>query len=220
MPSPRRARRRFPVESSGARRVAGCSDPGTMKTLFLAFAALGSLVGGTAVLAPSIDLAARVQDPIPAGPEHKMLMKLAGEWDATLSMVGPDGSNQTSTGVMSTRTHSDYFLVDDFTADMMGQKFKGHGVHGYCPLKKQYFTHWTDSFSPTPLYATGTYDEKTKKLTLTGECMGMSGKLEPQKIVTTFVDDDHHSFDLYMNGPAGLELAVLHIDYTRQQKKK
>lgn len=190
-----------------------------MKTLLLAFAAASTLVAGKAVLVPASSFAARAQEPIPAGPEHKLLQKLAGEWDAALSMVGPDGSTQKSTGVNVARTHSDYFVVDDFTADMMGQKFTGHGVHGYCPLKKQYFTHWTDSFSPTPLYATGTFDEKTKKLTLTGECMGMSGKLEPQKIVTTFVDDDHHGFDLYMNGPDGKEAHVLHIDYTRKKAK-
>ncbi len=187
-----------------------------MKLLALVVLALGSGFGLEQALAPtSTRYGTPVQEPAPATAEHKMLQKLAGTWDAVLTMPGPSGEAMKSSGSMVTKKHSDYFVVDEFTADLMGQKFIGHGVHGYCPLQKKYFTHWSDSLSPTPLYATGTYNEKTKELVLTGECQGMSGKLEACRIVTHFVDEDHTAFDMYGAGPDGKEMHFLHIDYTR-----
>lgn len=188
-----------------------------MKTLVLAILALGSGFGMHAALDPLANrFLALFQEPVPATAEHKLLQKLAGTWEAVLTMESPEGEVK-SKGTMITRKHSDYFVVDDFTAEMMGQKFVGHGVHGYCPIQKKFFTHWTDSMSATPLYATGTYDEKKKELTLTGECQGMSGKLEPCRIVTVWKDDDHTAFDMFGAGPDGKEMHFLHIDYTRKK---
>lgn len=186
-----------------------------MKLLSIALLSLASLFGAQRVIAPS--LVASTQDPIVPGPQHELLQRNAGTWDAVLTTQGPDGKDAQSKGVMVSKKFTGYFVVEDFDAEFMGQKFMGHGVHGYCPVRGAYFTHWTDSMSPTPLNAQGQYDEKSKTLTLQGECLGMSGKMEPCRLVTKHVDADHQSFEMWMKGPDDKEMRVLRIDYTRRK---
>jgi hypothetical protein len=186
-----------------------------MKLLTIAFLSLASLFGAQKAIARS--LVAAAQDPMVAGPQHELLQRYAGTWDAVLTTQGQDGKDEQSKGVLVAKKSAGFFVVDDFEAEFMGQKFVGHGVHGYCPVRGAYFTHWTDSMSPSPLRAEGQYDEKSKTLTLVGECVGMSGKLEPCRIVTKHADADHQSFELWMQGPDDKESRVLRIDYTRRK---
>jgi hypothetical protein len=177
-----------------------------------------SLVLPGAICAPAAFRdAALAQEPIPQAPQHKQLQKMAGTWDATMTLMGPDGSPMECAGVMVTRKHTDYFTVDEFQADLGGVKFVGHGTNGWCPVRKKHFTTWCDSMSPTPLIAWGDYDEAKKELALAGECMGMSGKLEPCRVVTKFVDDDHASFAMYGKGPDGEEMRFVQIEYVRRK---
>ena len=99
----------------------------------------------------------------------------------------------------------------------MGQPFSGHGINSYCQVRKQYIASWADSMVSSPLTIAGDYDAKTKTLTMVGECLGMSGRMEPCKTVTVYQDDDHFAFEMHGPGPDGKMMRHLRIEYMRRK---
>ncbi len=152
-----------------------------------------------------------------AGEQHLMLQKLAGTWDAIVVMQDPKGVEVRTKGLLTTSKHADFHTIDSFQGDVMGMPMSGHGINGYCTVRKQFFTFWTDSMSASPMTLFGDYDAIRRELTLTGECLGMSGKLETCRTVTHYADDDHRSWSMYGPGPDGREMRHLRIDYTRRK---
>src|SRR5688500_16062582 len=63
------------------------------------------------------------------GPEHDILKKDAGIWDATIQeMTEPGAPPKESKGVeTNTLACGGLWLVTDFKGEMMGQPFQGHG---------------------------------------------------------------------------------------------
>jgi hypothetical protein len=161
--------------------------------------------------------AAAGQDMPKPGPEHAMLLKGVGTWDAVVMSKDMAGNDTKTKATMTTRKGSDFHTIDDFKGEFMGMPFVGHGVNGYCPVKKEFFTCWTDSMTPSPMILTGTYDAKTKKMTMGGECVGMSGKMEKCRTETVHTDADHVSFKMFGPGPDGEEMQHIHIEYTRKK---
>jgi hypothetical protein len=159
--------------------------------------------------------AAAPQGLMKPGPQHAMLRKLVGTWDAVVK--NPSGGEMTNTATMTRTSDSPFHTIDIFEGDMMGSKFVGHAIHGYCPIKKKFYSYWTDSMTPSPLTLEGDYDEKKKELTMTGTGFGMSGKLEPCRSVTQFEDDDHYTWALYGTGPDGKEAQHMTIEFTRKK---
>lgn len=150
------------------------------------------------------------------GPEHELLQKYAGEWDAVANMVGPNGEAKTKGSMVRTKIGA-FHVQDFYTGEMMGMPFTGGGLIGYCKVKKEFFSNWVDSMTPSPLTMTGSYDEKTKELNMKGTCFGQSGGLEPCRSVTKFIDDDHWSFTLWAAGPDKKEFKCGTIEYTRRK---
>jgi len=166
---------------------------------------------------PTARAARPCQDPLAPGPQHALLQKLAGTWDAVVVTRDPRGAEQRTKGTLTTQTHTGWHTVDSFDGEFMGMKFLGHGVNGYCPVKKQYFTFWTDSMTPSPMQLTGSYDASRRELALTGECYGMSGKLEKCRTVARYQDDDHFAWAMFGPSPDGVETQLLRIEYTRRK---
>lgn len=150
------------------------------------------------------------------GAEHRWLQQLEGTWDAVLIAHDPTGAEQRTRGVLTTTRHTDFHTVDSFQGEFMGMPMIGHGVNSYCTARRQYVAFWTDSMTSSPMTLTGEYDATTRELSLKGECYGMSGGLEPCRTVTRFDDADHHSWTLFGRGPAGQEMQLLRIEYTRR----
>jgi len=161
--------------------------------------------------------AAAVQDPLAPGPQHAQLQELVGTWDAVTITTDEQGAEQRTKGTLVRVKHTDYHTLDSYEGEFMGMKFLGHGVNGYCPVKKQYYTLWTDSMTPTPMIVYGDYDAGKRELSLSGECYGMSGKLEPCRTVTRYRDGDHYTFQFLGAGPDGKEMAHFTIEYTRRK---
>jgi hypothetical protein len=148
------------------------------------------------------------------GPEHALLKKLCGEWDAAVHHAGSPPAKAT----MTTRAHGDFFTLDDFRSDFGGMAFTGHGINGYDPVKKQYVSIWTDTMSPSPVIMWGSYDDKKKELVTTGEGMGPGGKMCKMTNICRIKDDDHMEFEMRGPGPDGKEGQMMRIDYTRKKK--
>jgi hypothetical protein len=150
------------------------------------------------------------------GPQHALLGRLAGTWDAILIVKDAGGAEVRTRGTLTTERHADFHTVDRFEGAFLGMKMVGHGMNGYCTVRKQYFRFWTDSMSPAPMTLLGDYDAGKRELTLKGQCLGRSGALEACRTVTRLRDDDHVEWTLFGAGPDGKEAQILRIEYTRK----
>jgi len=138
--------------------------------------------------------AVRAQEFPKPGPEHEMLKKLEGTWDATTKAGGME-SKGTMTYKMAL---GGLWLMSKFEGDFAGTKFEGHGMDSYDPMKKKFVGVWVDSMSASPLVMEGTYDKEKKAITMVGEGPGMDGKPAKYKTVSEMKDDDNVVFNLYM----------------------
>lgn len=138
--------------------------------------------------------AASAQDGAKPGPEHEMLKKWEGNWDATMKMMGMEIKG-TSTYKMEL---GGLWLASTFEAEFFGSKFTGKGMESYDANKKKFVSVWLDSMSTSPMVLEGAYDKETKKLTMTGEGPGEGGKVQKIKTVTEFKDENTAHFEMYM----------------------
>lgn len=140
---------------------------------------------GVVGVASALALAQPPAPPKP-GPEHDLLKKLEGTWEATVHAGGQD-----SKGTMVYKPAcGGLWMASKYEGDFNGQKFEGRGLDGYNSMKKKYVSVWVDSMSPAPLITEGTFDDASKTMTMTGEGPGMDGKPANFKMTTKWSDDD------------------------------
>lgn len=138
--------------------------------------------------------AVNAQEPPKPGPEHAMLKKMVGTWDATMKFGGME-----SKGVSVYKMElGGLWLASTFEGDFGGMKFSGKGLDTYDAAKKKYVAVWADSMSTQPMFMEGTYDKDTKTITMTGEHPGPDGKPTKFKSTSVMKDDDTMHFSMYM----------------------
>jgi hypothetical protein len=153
------------------------------------------------------------------GQGHRVLDPLAGHWTYTVQFwMTPGAPVETSTGTSeSVWILGGRFLQQSAHGFSMGQPFEGVGTVGFNNTKGEYETVWIDNMATAMMRGTGRYDAAAKTLTETGQLTDcMAGKDKPFRTVTTFVDQDHHNYDMYMPGPDGKEFLCMKIVYTRK----
>ena len=149
------------------------------------------------------------------GPEHELLKKDVGTWDATVEMfMAPGGAPMVSKGTDTVSMIGGFWQVDDFKSEMMGQPFAGRGATGYDPAKKKYVGTWVDSMTPGYYTVEGTYDAATKTLNATMEGPDQTGAVVKTKQTTAWKDADTRVFTLY--GPDGSSV-TMRITYKRRK---
>lgn len=163
--------------------------------------------------------AAEGMPPLPtAGPEHAILKKDVGVWDATVEMMGMGPTPMVSKGTeTNTMFASGLWLVSDFKADMMGQPFQGHGTFGWDPSKKKYVGTWVDSMTSGVSLSEGTWDAGTSTMTAWMQSSDMTGATQKMRTVTEYKSADSRIFTMYMPGPDGKEAASMRITYARRK---
>jgi hypothetical protein len=155
---------------------------------FCAAALAAALVASTAF----------AQEPPRPGPEHEVLKRLEGTWDASMKLEGME-----SKGVMTYKMEvGGLWLVSTFEGDFGGMKFSGKGLDTYDPGKKKYVGVWVDNMSTSPMILEGAYDKEKKTMTMEGEGPGPDGKPMKYKSVTEIPGDDTMTFRMYMGGGA------------------
>jgi hypothetical protein len=162
----------------------------------------------------SSSAAAQQMENIKPGPEHAVLKKAVGTWDAEVDM-GPMGGKSKGTQVIKEGPGGIWFTTD-FKSDMLGLKFEGHGVTGYDPLKKKYVGTWVDSMSGGVSTTEGTYDASSKTMTETMTSVGPDGKPAKMESVIVYKSDDEHTFTMSMVMPDGSKMKVMTITYKRK----
>ena len=154
------------------------------------------------------------------GPQHEMLKKMAGEWNATVKyQFDPsqpwkeEHSTSTITNLMDGR-----YSQEVTSGSMMGQPFNGMGVTGYDNVLGKYVSTWIDNMGTGIMTSVGTADASGKVISWVGSMSDpVTGKTTKERMVTTFTDDDHHTFDMYST-PPGMkkEMKTMTIEYSRK----
>lgn len=133
------------------------------------------------------------------GPEHELLKKLEGNWEATMKFAGME-----SKGTMTYKMDlGGLWLTSSFEGEFGGMKFQGKGLDSYDAKKKKYTGVWVDSMVTSPMLLEGTYDKEKKTLTMSGNAPSTpDGKPATFKMVTEFKDADTMVANAYMgDGP-------------------
>jgi hypothetical protein len=179
------------------------------------------VAAGLMFLVPTLE----AQDPKPPGTaQHKIMAQQEGEWDADITMTipGPDGKVTTSKskGVETNRLIGGKWLISDFKGEFFNAPFEGHGQNGYDAKKGKYVATWIDTMSTHIDLMEGTYDEKTKTLTLNADSEEpTSGKPMKLRLETQFKDDGTRAFTEYVQMEGQKEFAkFMEITYTKRKK--
>jgi len=167
----------------------------------------------------AVQLAAAQEGPpvVKPGPEHEILDRDAGSWDATVEIMVPNAPPAVSKG---TETNAwgpgGLWLITDFKSEMMGQPFQGHGVTGYDPAKKKYVGTWVDSMTSSLSISESTYDKATSSMVGWSEAPDLTGKMVRTTGVTEYKDPDTRIFTMSAPGPDGKHNPTMRITYKRR----
>jgi hypothetical protein len=154
------------------------------------------------------------------GPQHQMLAKMAGDWNATLKyQMDPaqpwqeEKSSSTISNLMDGR-----YSQEVTSGSMMGQPFSGMGITGYDNVTGRFVSTWIDNMGTGIMTSTGTADASGKVINWVGSMSDpMTGKISKSRMVTTITDDDHHTFEMYSVPPgAKKEMKTMVIEYSRK----
>ena len=108
------------------------------------------------VLSLSVPALAQMPPMPTPGPEHEMLRKDVGTWDATVEMfMAPGAPPEVSKGTETVTMMGGFWQITEFKSEMMGQPFEGRGATGYDPAKKKYVGTWVDTMTPGYLHRGG-----------------------------------------------------------------
>jgi hypothetical protein len=159
------------------------------------------------------------------GPEHKVLVSLAGDWDTEMRCHMTSGTDATTTsqptvnkGTCKSRLIlGGRFLEEEFEGEMMGQPFHGRGLMGYDKGKKKYVGVWVDDMGTSVFVTEGTADASGKVITQEGKMDDpMTGeKDKTMRLITRIVSPDKHTFEMHDVG-LGEKSKVMEITYTRK----
>jgi hypothetical protein len=157
---------------------------------------------------------ARADQPAPPkpGPEHEMLKKFVGEWDAAVDF---GGQKEKATAVYKMEIGG-FWLTEYVNGEFGGQKFEGRATTGYDPLKKKYVSTWVDSMGPQMLQTEGAFDKDGKTYTETGDMAGDDGKPVKLKSVFEFPEKDKIIFTMY-SVKDGKDQQMMQIVYKRKK---
>ena len=152
------------------------------------------------------------------GPQHEMLKKLAGDWNAKVRFqMDPSQPWQESQSTATVTTLMDGRYSQEVTSgQVMGQPFSGMGITGYDNVLGKFVSTWIDNMGTGIMTSQGTMSGKV--ITWVGTMSDpVTGKTTKSRMVTTIVDDDHHTFDMYTVPPgAKKEMKTMSIEYSRK----
>ena len=149
---------------------------------------------------------------------HKVLNALVGNWSQTVKWWNSaDGEPMESSSTSEIKwIMGDRFLQQTVTGVSMGQPFEGMGVTGYDNRTKEYNSLWIDNMGTGFMNSSGQYDSNLKVITEKGHfTCPFRGKI-PFRGVTTFKDNNHHTYEMFSPGFDNKEYRAMEITYTRK----
>lgn len=151
---------------------------------------------------------------------HKALDPLVGSWDYSLKWwKAPGDPSEESTGTNEVKWIMDGRFIEQTTmGSMMNQPFEGRGITGFDNLKKEYTSIWLDNMATGVMVSSATYDPAMKTFTEKGSfsCPIIQGQM-PFRTITKIIDDNTHTYEMYMNDKDGKEFKSMEITYKRKK---
>src|SRR5437773_5272776 len=138
------------------------------------------------------------------GPQHEAMKKWAGDWECTVKyQMDPSQPWQEAKSTATITTLLDGRYVQEVSnGEMMGMPFTGIGLYGYDNVIGKYVSTWIDNMGTGIMKSEGTADTSGKVITWNGSMSDpITGKPAKERMVTTMVDDDHHTFEMYAVPP-------------------
>lgn len=151
-----------------------------------------------------------------ATPEHAILKKDLGSWDAEMKIWAEGQSPLEAKGVEVNQAVGDLWVTSRFDAEIFGQKFAGSGTFGYDVSRKKYVGTWIDSSSPYVSHMEGSYDKTSNTLTMTTRGKDPSGQEMEGKNTMRYVDENTRIFTMY-NKQGDKYVKVIEITYKRKK---
>ena len=166
------------------------------------------------------EMMAKMMEYATPGEGHKALEPLVGNWDYTVTWwETPDSQPQKSTGTSEVKwIMGGRYLEQTANGMSMGQEFQGMGIMGYDNMEKEYNGVWIDNMGTGMMTSTGSYNHATKSFTEKGSftCTEEGGK-KSYRGVTTLINPDKYTYEMYVTGKDGKEYRVMEIIYTRKK---
>ncbi|MCK8479858.1 DUF1579 domain-containing protein [Psychroserpens algicola] len=159
------------------------------------------------------------QDHMTPGKYHKWLATFDGEWTGDVKMWMDPSQPPQASKMSTTNTMIMNGLYQKSTHEgiMMGRPFKGQGLIGYDNSKKMFISTWIDNMGSGIMIMDGNVDKDGKILTTIGIMDDpMTGEALKVRQVLTYMTDDKHLFEMYMNAN-GEEFKTMEITYTRKK---
>lgn len=162
----------------------------------------------------AVPATAQMPGPPQPSPEHELLKKDVGVWDASVEMFMPGAPTSVSRGTETVTMLGAFWQLAEFKSEMMGQPFEGRGTTGFDPAKKKYVGTWVDTMTPGYYTVEATYDAATKTMTGWMEGPDPSGQVTKTKETTEWKADGTRVFTMY--APDGAS-PTMRITYTRRK---
>jgi hypothetical protein len=153
------------------------------------------------------------------GPQHEKLKGLVGEWNVTVKTTmdpSQPATESKGTSVVTALMDGRYFQ-EQSSGDMGGMPFSGMGITGYDNVLQKYVSSWIDNMGTGIMTSEGTASAAGDVINWTGWASEpMSGKKAKYRMVTRFVDDNKHVFEMYGTMAGGKESKMMEITYERK----
>jgi hypothetical protein len=140
-------------------------------------------------------------------PEHAILARLAGHWQATVHVA----SISSNVRIKDTQGTADgkpilggLFVEVTHSQTRMKEAFEGRMIYGFDVAIGKFTADWIDASSTAIIHYIGTYDADKKQLTMSAHYSGQkSHQLVISKLVTTFMDDNTWTYEEYVSHAVG-----------------
>jgi len=165
---------------------------------------------------PDVDMQKMMKNMMP-GEVQKMMATRTGDWAAELTMyMDPTQPPQKQSAKVHNDMIMDRYLTSSYTGTMMGMPFNGTATLAYDNGTNKYYMSWLDNMSTGMTQLSGTYDEKTRTITLNGISQDpMTGMETPMRQTITYVDDMHTTMEMFGPGMNGGEMKMMEIRLTK-----
>ena len=150
---------------------------------------------------------------------HKILDSFVGNWNYTVKWwMSPGAKPEVSKGTSDVKwIIGGRFLKQSAQGKSMGQPFKGMGITGYDNAEKQYNSIWIDNMGTGMMMSKGNYDPSTKTLVEKGTFTDPVEGEKSYRGVTTIINKDKYTYEMYISGPDRKEFRMMEIVYMRRE---
>jgi hypothetical protein len=152
---------------------------------------------------------------------HKLLNSFVGKWNYTIQWwMSPDAKPEESKGTSEVKwIMGGRFLKQSAEGKGMSkdQPFKGMGILGYDNAEKHYKSVWIDNMGTGMMIGSGSYDPSTKTFVDKGTFSCPTQSEKTYRTVTTVINKDKYTYEMYTTGPDGKEFRNMEIVFNRKK---